>query len=80
MDIYQESYEQIKKKVKTITFIYISIHIIIFVVKNYILQIGQADKHAHPSKQEAELDMYADDFDEKEKAKLIPMNDTDNGG
>lgn len=47
MDIYQESYEQIKKK------------------------IGQADKHAHPSKQEAELDMYADDFYEKEKAKLI---------
>lgn len=33
MDIYQESYEQIKKKVKTMTFIYISIHIIIFVVK-----------------------------------------------
>jgi len=52
MDIYQESYEQIKKK------------------------IGQADKHAHPSKQEAELDMYADDFDEKEKAKL---DDTDSG-
>ncbi|KAL0124742.1 hypothetical protein PUN28_006533 [Cardiocondyla obscurior] len=46
MDIYQESYEQIKKKIK------------------------QADKHAHPSKKEAELDMYADDFDEKEKAKL----------
>lgn len=46
MDIYQESYEQIKKKV----------------------ELG--DKHAHPSKQEAELDMYADDFDAKEKAKL----------
>ncbi|KAG5320413.1 CD2B2 protein, partial [Pseudoatta argentina] len=52
MNIYQESYEQIKKKIE------------------------QADKHAHPSKQEAELDMYADDFDEKEKAKL---DDTDNG-
>ncbi|KYM95164.1 PREDICTED: CD2 antigen cytoplasmic tail-binding protein 2 homolog [Cyphomyrmex costatus] len=51
MDIYQESYEQIKKKIE------------------------QADKHAHPSKQEAELDMYADDFDEKEKAKL---DDADN--
>ncbi|CAK9823172.1 CD2 antigen cytoplasmic tail-binding protein 2 homolog [Anthophora retusa] len=46
MDIYQESYEQIKKKV----------------------ELGE--KHAHPSKQEAELDMYADDFDVKEKAKL----------
>ncbi|XP_011702039.1 PREDICTED: CD2 antigen cytoplasmic tail-binding protein 2 homolog isoform X1 [Wasmannia auropunctata] len=52
MDIYQESYEQIKKKIE------------------------QADKRAHPSKQEAELDMYADDFDEKEKAKL---DDTDDG-
>ncbi|XP_024877126.1 CD2 antigen cytoplasmic tail-binding protein 2 homolog isoform X1 [Temnothorax curvispinosus] len=52
MDIYQESYEQIKKKIE------------------------QADKHAHPSKQEAELDMYADDFDEKEKAKL---DDGDSG-
>ncbi|XP_012233577.1 CD2 antigen cytoplasmic tail-binding protein 2 homolog [Linepithema humile] len=52
MDIYQETYEHIKKK------------------------IGQGDKHAHPSKQEAELDMYADDFDEKEKAKL---DDTDSG-
>ncbi|XP_012064503.1 PREDICTED: CD2 antigen cytoplasmic tail-binding protein 2 homolog [Atta cephalotes] len=52
MNIYQESYEQIKKKIE------------------------QADKHAHPSKQEAELDMYADDFDEKEKAKL---DDTDKG-
>ncbi|XP_020292835.1 CD2 antigen cytoplasmic tail-binding protein 2 homolog [Pseudomyrmex gracilis] len=50
MDIYQETYEQIKKKVE------------------------QADKHAHPSKQEAELDMYADDFDEKEKAKLDDIN------
>ncbi|XP_076161558.1 CD2 antigen cytoplasmic tail-binding protein 2 homolog holn1 [Ptiloglossa arizonensis] len=46
MDIYQESYDQIKKKVE------------------------KGEKHAHPSKQEAELDMYADDFDEKEKAKL----------
>lgn len=39
MDIYEESYEQIKKKVQ-------------------------------PPKAEAELDMYADDFDEKEKEKL----------
>lgn len=46
MDIYQESYEHIKRKVEA------------------------GEKHAHPSKQEAELDMYADDFDEKEKAKL----------
>lgn len=46
MDIYQESYEHIKKKV----------------------EVGE--KHAHPSKQEAELDMYADDFDVKEKVKL----------
>ncbi|CAL7947491.1 unnamed protein product [Xylocopa violacea] len=46
MDIYQESYEQIKRKVE------------------------QGEKHAHPSKQEAELDMYSDDFDVKEKAKL----------
>ncbi|XP_014478802.1 PREDICTED: CD2 antigen cytoplasmic tail-binding protein 2 homolog [Dinoponera quadriceps] len=52
MDIYQETYEQITKKVE------------------------QANKHAPPSKQEAELDMYADDFDEKEKAKL---DDTDSG-
>ncbi|KAL6265000.1 hypothetical protein P5V15_005092 [Pogonomyrmex californicus] len=52
MDIYQESYELIKKKIE------------------------QGDKHAHPSKQEAELDMYADDFDEKEKAKL---DDIDSG-
>ncbi|XP_032674728.1 CD2 antigen cytoplasmic tail-binding protein 2 homolog [Odontomachus brunneus] len=50
MDIYQETYEQIKKKVE------------------------QSNKHGPPSKQEAELDMYADDFDVKEKAKLI---DTD---
>lgn len=68
MDIYQESYEQIKKKVKNYN-IYTQ-YIFIFVIKSYILQIEQADKHAHPSKQEAELDMYADDFDEKEKAKL----------
>ncbi|EZA56293.1 CD2 antigen cytoplasmic tail-binding protein 2 homolog isoform X2 [Ooceraea biroi] len=46
MDIYQETYEQIKNKVE------------------------KGNKHAHPSKKEAELDMYADDFDEKEKAKL----------
>lgn len=46
MDIYQESYEQIKNKIE------------------------QADKRAKLSKQEAELDMYADDFDEKEKTKL----------
>lgn len=52
MDIYQESYEQIKKK------------------------IGAGEKHAHPSKQEAELDMYADDFDEKEKAKLDESEST----
>ncbi|XP_029168246.1 CD2 antigen cytoplasmic tail-binding protein 2 homolog [Nylanderia fulva] len=50
MDIYQESYEQIKKK------------------------INAGNKHACPSKQEAELDMYADDFDEKEKAKLDDTN------
>lgn len=50
MDIYQESYEQIKKK------------------------IDNGNKHANPSKQEAELDMYADDFDEKEKAKLDDTN------
>lgn len=55
MDIYQESYEQIKKKV----------------------ELG--DKHAHPSKQEAELDMYADDFDVKEKAKL-DENESNNKG
>lgn len=46
MDIYQESYEQIKKKVE------------------------DRGKHSHPSKKEADLDMYADDFDVKERAKL----------
>lgn len=77
MDIYQESFEQIKKKVKLYNiYVYYVAYIIIFVVKNYILQIEQADKHAHPSKQEAELDMYADDFDEREKAKL---DDADSG-
>lgn len=50
MDIYQESYEEIRKKIEC------------------------ANKHAYPSKQEAELDMYADDFDEKEKAKLDDTN------
>lgn len=47
-----------------------------FIIKNNILQVEQANKHAAPSKQEAELDMYADDFDVKEKAKL---DDTDSG-
>ena len=42
MDIYEESYEKIKKLVDV------------------------SKKSSHPSKQEAELDMYADDFDEKE--------------
>lgn len=32
--------------------------------------IAQAEKHAHPSKTEAELDMYADDFESKEKEKM----------
>ncbi|XP_011266585.1 CD2 antigen cytoplasmic tail-binding protein 2 homolog isoform X1 [Camponotus floridanus] len=50
MDIYQESYEEIRKKIE------------------------RANKHAYPSKKEAELDMYADDFDEKEKAKLDDTN------
>lgn len=36
------------------------------------------EKHSHPSKKEADLDMYADDFDVKEKAKL-DEKDTDNG-
>lgn len=58
MDIYQESYEQIRKKIE------------------------MGEKHAHPSKQEAELDMYADDFDVKEKAKLDEsesnVNETEN--
>ncbi|XP_043685668.1 CD2 antigen cytoplasmic tail-binding protein 2 homolog [Vespula pensylvanica] len=53
MDIYQESYEQINKKVE------------------------DREKHSHPSKKEADLDMYADDFDVKEKAKL-DEKDTDN--
>jgi CD2 antigen cytoplasmic tail-binding protein 2 len=47
MDIYQETYEQIEKK------------------------ISLAAKHSHPSKAEAELDMFADDFDFKEKDKII---------
>ncbi|XP_012270584.1 CD2 antigen cytoplasmic tail-binding protein 2 homolog [Orussus abietinus] len=51
MDIYQENFELIKKKIQ------------------------QSEKQSHPSKQEAELDMYADDFDVKEKAKL---GETDN--
>ncbi|KAK0089916.1 hypothetical protein PV325_004668 [Microctonus aethiopoides] len=46
MDIYQESYDLIKKK------------------------INLSGKQSHPSKQEAELDMYSDDFDVKEKKKL----------
>ncbi|XP_047344240.1 CD2 antigen cytoplasmic tail-binding protein 2 homolog isoform X2 [Vespa velutina] len=53
MDIYQESYEQINKKVE------------------------DRGKHSHPSKKEADLDMYSDDFDVKEKAKLDEKN-TDN--
>lgn len=53
MDIYQESYEQIKKKVE------------------------DRGKHSHPSKKEADLDMYADDFDIKEKAKLGENNTND---
>ncbi|XP_014607137.1 PREDICTED: CD2 antigen cytoplasmic tail-binding protein 2 homolog isoform X1 [Polistes canadensis] len=53
MDIYQESYEFINKKVE------------------------DREKHCHPSKKEADLDMYADDFDVKEKAKLGEHN-TDN--
>lgn len=32
--------------------------------------IAQAEKHAHPSKIEAELDMYSDDFESKEKNKI----------
>ena len=35
-----------------------------------MIQIQRAGKQSHPSKQEAELDMYADDFDTKEKEKL----------
>ncbi|KAL6448519.1 hypothetical protein ACFW04_000425 [Cataglyphis niger] len=50
MDIYQESYEEIKKKIE------------------------HANKSAYSLKQEAELDMYADDFDEKEKTKLDDIN------
>ncbi|XP_031780932.1 CD2 antigen cytoplasmic tail-binding protein 2 homolog isoform X1 [Nasonia vitripennis] len=53
MDIYQESYEQIEKK------------------------IALADKHAHPSKVEAELDMFSDDFDSKEKNKIDETNSTE---
>jgi len=36
--------------------------------------VEQGNKHAHPSKQEAELDMYADDFEQKEKAKRDDTN------
>lgn len=47
MDIYQETYEQIEKK------------------------ITLANKHAHPSKVEAEFDMFSDDFESKEKNKIV---------
>ncbi|XP_066593547.1 CD2 antigen cytoplasmic tail-binding protein 2 homolog [Prorops nasuta] len=50
MDIYQETYEQIKRKVE------------------------RGEKSSHPLKQEAELDMYADDFDVKEKSKFNKTN------
>ncbi|XP_048514868.1 CD2 antigen cytoplasmic tail-binding protein 2 homolog isoform X2 [Athalia rosae] len=53
MDIYQESYEQIKKKIEL------------------------SGKQSHPSKQEAELDMYSDDFDVQEKAKIDDHTSTD---
>ncbi|XP_011494648.1 PREDICTED: CD2 antigen cytoplasmic tail-binding protein 2 homolog [Ceratosolen solmsi marchali] len=53
MDIYQESYEQIGKK------------------------IALSAKHSHPSKIEAELDMFADDFDSKEKDKIIETKTSD---
>jgi len=36
--------------------------------------VERGNKHAHPSKQEAELDMYADDFEQKEKAKQDNTN------
>lgn len=80
MDIYQETYEQIKKKV--ITSVIAAVVCIVYcffflsLKKNLVSKVEQGNKHAHPSKQEAELDMYADDFDEKEKAKL---DDTDGG-
>lgn len=53
MDIYQESYEQIEKK------------------------IALADKRSHPSKVEAELDMFSDDFDSKEKNKIDDTKSTE---
>ncbi|XP_015118095.1 CD2 antigen cytoplasmic tail-binding protein 2 homolog [Diachasma alloeum] len=37
-------------------------------------KIDKSAKQSHPSKQEAELDMYADDFDTKEKEKLVETN------
>lgn len=78
MDIYQETYEQIKKKVLTEICCDTDICCvicIIFIIRNYaLMQIEQAEKHLHPLKQEAELDMYADDFDAKEKAKLDNTN------
>lgn len=71
MDIYQETYEQIKKKViNTCT----RERWYVDSIEKFVFQVEQADKHAHPSKHEAELDMYADDFDEKEKAKLDDVN------
>lgn len=56
MDIYQESYEQIEKK------------------------INLAEKHSHPSKVEAELDMFSDDFESKEKDKIVPEEGKINSG
>lgn len=44
MDIYEETYEQIKKK------------------------LDSAKKTSHPSKHEAELDMFGDDFETKEQS------------
>lgn len=52
MDIYQENYEQIKKK------------------------INVADKRS-VTKMDTELDMYADDFDTKEKEKIGENKDTE---
>lgn len=71
MDIYQESYEQIKKKVVYHDESVIARSEISKILSRWkCLQVEVGEKRAHPSKQEAELDMYADDFDEKEKAKL----------
>ena len=47
MDIYQETYDQINKK------------------------ISLAEKHSHPSKVEAELDMFSDEFTSKEQDKIV---------